>query len=96
MVYIVIPENTKREYILGRLSSLGWDFFDASSYILVHNNVVNSKSTLEQMSAGETLANTVVFKLEDNESFFYWGYASQVIWDWLRDHSQNPHTTWTA
>ena len=96
MIYIIITQSSKKEFIKARIDSLQWRVFSGDDFFLVRNELSDARYVLEQLSGTDKLANTVVFKLEDSSSYFYWGFASEEVWKWLSENANNPHTSWTA
>ena len=94
MIYIIITENAKKDYLKARIDSLQWRVYSSDSFFLIQNQLPDARYVLEQLSGTDKLANTVVFKLEDSAAYFYWGFASEEVWNWLRDNAINPHTSW--
>lgn len=94
MIYIIIPDNSKIDYVRGRIEALNWRSYYKNGFFLVRNDFENSRQVLEMLTGDDKLANSVVFKLEDNTQYFYWGYSSEDMWNWLNENSQSPHNSW--
>lgn len=96
MIYIVIPDNSKKDFIRSRVDSLNWKFFIGDSFFLVHSDLEDAKYVLDALCGNDKLANTFVFKLDDATDYFYWGYASEDMWNWFNENSESPHKSWSV
>lgn len=96
MVYLIITTKENYNFVRSRISANGWDAvsYDNNFFVDIQQEV-NCKTVYDFIASGEKQpSSTVVIKLSDSEEYYYWGRADNSLWEWLKNHSRKPITTW--
>lgn len=96
MIYLIKTTKENIVFVQERISSKGWPVASYDTIYLVDvpdeedaKSVYSCLTTVDK----QPLA-TIVVKISDDEDYYYWGRAEEYIWDWLKEHSRKPITTW--
>ena len=90
MIYLIKTSGNDIEFIKERIAANGWASILYDTVFFV--DIQDEESAHEVYKRITTVDNqplsTIVVKLSDDEDNYYWGRATNVVWDWLKEHSR--------
>ena len=88
MIYLIKTHANNIDFIKERITSNGWSSTMYDTVFFVDVQEESAHEVYKRISTEDNKPlSTIVVKLSDCEGDYYWGRATNAVWDWLKEHS---------